>query len=65
MVSSKDGGDLQLIEGSLNGLHGLLFNFHSVAVNEKSVSNIHKYARMALEPQTKLSRYGVPLGKYF
>lgn len=66
MIVSSGGGDLQLIEGALDGLHGLLFHFHSIPdIDEEGRADIHKYVRMALDPQIKLSRYGVPMGNFF
>ena len=66
MITSTDNGDLRIIEGSLKGLDGLLFSFSSLVLNDPTIlSDIHKYARMALNPQTTLKRYGVPLGNRF
>ena len=63
MITSSSNGDLRIIEGALNGLHGMLFSFHQSANNDpNTLKDVHKYARMALLPQSDLSRYGVPIG---
>ena len=61
---SQSNGELRIIEGALNGLHGLLFSFHQIISNDPNMKKeIHQYARMALQPQSDLSRFGVPIGK--
>ena len=61
-MSSASGGEVPVIEGCLNGLHGILFHFHS-KISKDAESDIQKFSRIALNPQSDLKRYGVPVGK--
>jgi len=61
----QSNGELRIIEGALSGLHGLLFTFYNLVSNDSNtLKDIHKFARMALEPEAGLSRFGVPIGEH-
>ncbi|CAK8685319.1 unnamed protein product [Clavelina lepadiformis] len=63
MVTSSKTSDFKIIEGSLNGLHELMYVFTS-STDQQSASkfeDVYRYAKKSIQPQETINRYGIHL----